>query len=65
MNKIVLLVGFLGLCLAFPYLQVSAASVTISSEIKQAARLAVEEDFNNEKGCRNAKLDLIAYVIHE
>ncbi|KAK3588233.1 hypothetical protein CHS0354_016332 [Potamilus streckersoni] len=63
MKKTLLLVGFVGLCLASPYLQVSAKKNigNVNSDvIKLAARLALGASEDDVRGCKNA---IVAYIL--
>ncbi|KAK3594394.1 hypothetical protein CHS0354_012960 [Potamilus streckersoni] len=55
MKKIVLLVSFVGICIASPFLQVSEKEINDDPRIKEAAVLALGVG-NNERGCKGAKL---------
>ncbi|KAK3594401.1 hypothetical protein CHS0354_012967 [Potamilus streckersoni] len=63
MKKTVLLVGFVGLCLASPFLEVSENDtfpVVNHRKIQQAAVVAVGADDDDiERGCKNATLTSI------
>ncbi|KAK3594398.1 hypothetical protein CHS0354_012964, partial [Potamilus streckersoni] len=68
MKKTVLLVGFVGLCLASPYLQVSENDTVPAVDdplILRAAVLAVGADDDDiERGCKDAKTSVLHLQYH-
>ncbi|KAK3594392.1 hypothetical protein CHS0354_012957 [Potamilus streckersoni] len=60
MKKTVFLIGLVGLCLAYPHLQVSEKDRVDNSWINQAASLSLGAEDIDERGCFGARVALIA-----
>ncbi|KAK3594395.1 hypothetical protein CHS0354_012961 [Potamilus streckersoni] len=56
MKKTVLLVGFVGICIASPFLQVAEKNINDNPKLKEAAQLALGADSNDDRGCKGAKV---------
>ncbi|KAK3594396.1 hypothetical protein CHS0354_012962 [Potamilus streckersoni] len=56
MKKTVLLLGFVGICLASRYLQVVEKNIIDNPKLKEAAQQALGADLIDDRGCKGATL---------